>query len=462
MTPAPPRAIASAAQAWDIMRDDVTLRQSLMTPGFNEQHQKDLLALDHEDRQKGNSGYYLPARIELEIRATNERAQALYDACCEVWEIHGLKTTRAFYRAVFDNCLQVLFGTRRAVLAHELQLRDTRMGTPGRSSAAQGSLTRRMGQLAAQWNQKLEKETRDSETKERVARIPTPQVQPASAFMNRQSGGGLTMLTIERIREIASMFTWKELQSRFQEFQTQAGRSFSATFTRTDWESGDVSEEWILGGTPVSRKEFEHLASIAARKLGYTASTDASEYWLNRVRKWMQQDGLNKDKNFAWLPNGAINNRGSIGTTQDLYTERIADLSAMHCMELFANGAPESTVTQPAAVPTHSRVGRKQKRPNDFTILAARLWKQKQGPNRRVSISGLSAIADELDSQKFTPPADYLETKGAKELKSRNSRSANSKSAGAIRTWDDLVRRADKDDLTAMRKLLSRCASKQP
>ena len=152
------------------MRDDVTLRHSLMTPGFIEQHQRDLLALNYEAQQKGNSGYYLPARIELEIRDTNERAQALYDACCEVWENHGLKRTRAFFRAVFDNCLQLLFGTRRGAIAYDLQLRDTRMGTPGRSSAAQGSLTRRMGQLTATWNQKLEKETRDCETRERVER----------------------------------------------------------------------------------------------------------------------------------------------------------------------------------------------------------------------------------------------------------------------------------------------------
>src|SRR5271168_3989984 len=113
MIPPPPRAISSAAQAWDLISDDVMLRHSLMTPGFNEQRQKDLLALGFEDRQKGNAGYYLHARVELEIRDTNERAQALYDACCEVWEIHGFKRTRVFYRAVFDNRLQMLFGIRR-------------------------------------------------------------------------------------------------------------------------------------------------------------------------------------------------------------------------------------------------------------------------------------------------------------------------------------------------------------
>jgi hypothetical protein len=438
-----------------------------MTHGFNEQRQKDLLALGYEDRQKGNSGYYLPARIELEIRDTNERAQALYDACCEVWEIHGLKRTRAFYRAVFDNCLQLLFETRRVTVAAELQHRDAVMRAPGRSSAAQGSLTRRMGQLRATWNQKLEKETRDCETRERVERqraalLPSVQVRSAPAVMNLEGEGEVTMLKIEQVCEIASTFSWKDLESRFQEFQTKAGRKFSATFIRTDWESGDVSQEWIVGGNPVWRKEFEHLAAIAARKLGYMASKDASAYWLNRVREWMQEGGLDKEKDAAWLPTGTVNRGGAIGTTQSLYTESIAAMSAMFCMELFAHGTPESAVLQPAAAPTQTKMGRKAKRPPEFIALAGNLWNRKKGPTGNVSDDGLKEIGDELDSRGFTPPAKYLEGKAAIELKARNSKNANSKNGGAIRTWSALVTRGDKDERTAMRRLLIRCAPKQP
>jgi hypothetical protein len=111
--------------------------------------------------------------------------------------------------------------------------------------------------------------------------------------------------------------------------------------------------------------------------------------------------------------------------------------------------------------PNRSSLGRKERRPLAFTALAGNLWKQKKGSNGRVSDGGLKAIADELDSKQFTPPADYLEGKAAKELKARNSKNANSKSGGAIRTWSVLVTRKDKDDLRAMRKLLTRCASKQ-
>jgi hypothetical protein len=200
MIPAPPRAIASAAIAWDIMQRDVEIRQSLMTTGFNEQRQRDLNALAYEDRQKGNSGYYLHARVELEISDTDGRAKALYEACCEVWERHGQTRNRAFYRAVFDNCLQSLFATRLACVKSELDLLDERQRQPGRSSAAQGSLHRRMDQLRATWNQTLEREARDSDTRERVAReravlLPRPQVQSAPAVANRQ--GNVARNTID-------------------------------------------------------------------------------------------------------------------------------------------------------------------------------------------------------------------------------------------------------------------------
>ncbi len=105
--------------------------------------------------------------------------------------------------------------------------------------------------------------------------------------------------------------------------------------------------------------------------------------------------------------------------------------------------------------------GRKEQRPQDFTSLAGSLWNQKKGPTGRVSHDDLKAIGVKLDSHKFIPPAKYLEEKAAKELKARNSKNANSKSAGAIQTWSALVTRKDKDDLRAMRKLLNRCASKK-
>lgn len=281
------------------MRDDVTLRLTLMVRGMNEQLQKDILGIGYEGRQKGNSAYYLPARVELEIKNTDERAQALYDACCEVWEIHGLKRSRAFFRAVFDYCLTPLFATRRSCLQAELTSRDSVLRTPGGSTAAQRSLARRMDQLRAKWNTKLEIETRDIETRERLAQA--------------------------------------------------------------------------------------------------------------------------RDAHTAQAP-----------------------------------------VRSSSPIANRSKTGRKERRAHDFTAFAGSLWKQKKGTTGRVSHDDLKAIGDELDSQKLIPPARYLEKNAAKELKARNSKNANSKSGGAIQTWGVLVTRADKDDLRAMRRLLIRCASKQP
>ena len=156
--------------------------------------------------------------------------------------------------------------------------------------------------------------------------------------------------TPEQVGTAAGSFTWKELETRFREIQANAPitRAVSATFTRTEWDSGSVTEEWNVGGNPSSRKEFEHLASIATRKLGYTASEGANEYWLDRIRRWMQQERLDKDRNMAWCPLGNVSHGGAMGTTQHLFTERIVALSAMFCTELMVRGTPESAISLPS------------------------------------------------------------------------------------------------------------------
>lgn len=230
-----------------------------------------------------------------------------------------------------------------------------------------------MGQLASMWNQKLEKLTRDYETRERVARDraalrSAPQLQSAHVPTNLQTEERVTLLTIDPVRETASTFTWKELESRFREFHTKlSGQKFTTTYIRTEWESGDVGEEWTLGGTPVWRKDFENLATIAARKLGYTADDDADVYWLNRVRGWMEEEALDKDRDAAWLPSGMSRHGESVGTMQDFQTERIGELSAMFCMELIGRGTPESTVSQPIVTPPVNGAVPSKRRPKKLT-----------------------------------------------------------------------------------------------
>jgi hypothetical protein len=107
-----------------------------------------------------------------------------------------------------------------------------------------------------------------------------------------------------------------------------------------------------------------------------------------------------------------------------------------------------------------SAQGRKPRRPHEFTSLAANLWTQRRSPKGRHSSVDLLWMGEQLDSKKFTPVSKYLEETARKNLKVNNSKNSNSKHGGAIRLWADLVRRGDKHDLQAMRKLMSRCAGK--
>lgn len=198
--------------------------------------------------------------------------------------------------------------------------------------------------LAAVELAKQPKRVRDDSTETHAQ--PT-QAEPTAGDGRKHSQG--ETLTNEQVGAAASTFTWKELEDRFQLNHAKAkGHISSATFIRTNWESGGVTEEWFMGGSRAWQKEFEHLASIAARKLGCTQSEGANEFWLGLVLKWMQQAGLDKDKDMAWCPAGSVYDGKLNGTTESLRTERIAELSAMFCVELIARGAQQSAVSPPS------------------------------------------------------------------------------------------------------------------
>jgi hypothetical protein len=254
------------------MREDVARRQHRMTPGFDEQRQKDLLALDYEARQSGNAGHYLEGRVKLEIRDTKERAQALYDACCEVWEIHGQQRNRAFYRAVFDNCLQGLFGTRRTTIIAELQLRDVRMGTPGHSDSAIGSLTEKMSQLASDWKIRLDIEIRDSETRERVKRelaalrpiTPVVLTSPATSIPALPPNG-----IAPRKRHAQKKLTKAETQRRAAIFGAIQARDKALKYCKTlDDRKLPIPADWIQDGCPKT----------------YAAAYGAGQPWRKRIQ----------------------------------------------------------------------------------------------------------------------------------------------------------------------------------
>jgi hypothetical protein len=239
-------------------------------------------------------------------------------------------------------------------------------------------MKREQGKLRAKWNTKLEIATRDNEYQQQcrseraphgdkstaplpaaaVSDLQQPPVNVAVDVTPHSSSGVMPTM---KIHSIASSFNWKELENRFREIQSKpSGReSFRAEFTRTEWDSGSITEEWMMRGNAVRRTEFERLASIAARKLGHKASEDALRYWLERVREWLRRTGLDKDSDMAWCPTGSGHIKETFYTTSHLNTERIGELSAMFCMELMAHGAPESAVLRPLERPESE--GRKLK-----------------------------------------------------------------------------------------------------
>ena len=164
MVPEPPHVISTSTQAWKLIEKDYTLRLSLVAHKWAEEHETAKKMLFAEARRRGNSAYLGPAWVDMEIADTNKRAEWAYRACCEVWEIQGRPKCRAFFRGVFDWCLQPIFAVRKGCFKSQLDLHQTRTRrTIPQSTAIYGHMTRQMGRLISEWNTRLEIETRDGD-----------------------------------------------------------------------------------------------------------------------------------------------------------------------------------------------------------------------------------------------------------------------------------------------------------
>ena len=352
MTFAFPHGTADPKQVWKLIEQDYTLRLSLVASEWATEHLKAWNAVFAEGRKRNNAAYFGPALVEMEITDTEKRAAWSYQTCCEIWEIQGRSKCRSFYRAIFDSCLQTIFSAREGSFMHELESHQKRTGgsIPQNLSVIGGHFKREMVRLQARWNTILEIATRDAENEERRKRErESKAIQDIrmrglfeEAWGSRQPSAPVDARPI--VGASGSSFTWKELEVRFREIQakTSEHHNVRAVFIRTEWDSGDVAEEWTVSGNLALRKEVEHLASIAARKLGITLCDNPHEDWLGRVRTWVQQTGLDKDRNYSWPSFGPVNENGMIGKTESISLENLAELSALYCMRLMANGTPES------------------------------------------------------------------------------------------------------------------------
>jgi hypothetical protein len=169
MVPAFPRVITSSTQAWRLIEKDYTLRLSLVASEWATEHLKAWNEVFAEGRRRGNVGYYGHALVEMETADAGKRAEWAFETCCKIWEIQGRKKCKPFFRAIFDWCLQPMFATREACFRDRLQRYQLRTRRHLHSGII-GHMTRRMGQLRAEWNTKLEIATRDNEYQEQLAR----------------------------------------------------------------------------------------------------------------------------------------------------------------------------------------------------------------------------------------------------------------------------------------------------
>lgn len=379
---------------WKLFERDFTLRESLVAGSWARDHLKAWNAVFAEGKRRGNSAYYGPALVEMEISDADKRAEWAYRACCEIWEIQGRVKARPFFRAVFDFCLQPMFAVREGCFQSKLEQHQKRTGT-GMSqdlSAIVGHFKREMGKLRAKWNTTLEIATRDTESRDRArlerergqkSQAPAPLIQPS------------------HVEGLGPAFTWRDLEARFLgiEKRNEPPKNVHAVFIRTEWTSGSIDEDWTLSGNMALRTEFENLCTIAARKLGLTSVDHLYENWLGHVRDWTRHAGLDKDRNYVWHSTGTVTENGANGTTQGWSSERIAELSAHYCTYLIAQHIPEQPEAS-AGVPQRLRSARQSAKPSRRTqVIFGAI---------QAGLKGLRYCA-ELDRRKLQPLASWAE-----------------------------------------------------
>jgi len=171
-----PAHITSSIQAWKLIERDYTLRLQIVAPEWATEHRRAWNAVFAEGRKRGNSAYYGPALVEMEIADADKRAEWCFQTCCEIWELQGRTKCSFFLQAIFEWCLQPMFSTREGCMRHELELHGqrTRTAVSLDLSAIGGHMIRQMAKLRAKWNTKLEIATRDNEYRGNKSPKPEP------------------------------------------------------------------------------------------------------------------------------------------------------------------------------------------------------------------------------------------------------------------------------------------------
>ena len=215
MVPAPPYVVSTSTQAWKLIEKDYTLRRNLVANRWDEEYPKAKNMLFAETRSRGNAAHLGPAWVKMEIAHTNQQAQLAYKTCCEIWEIQGRPKCRAFFRAVFDRCLQPLFSTRACRFKHEIELHQMRSGRMiPQGTAIFLLMNQALGRLRSEWRTRLEIATRDNEYQQlarqreaRASRAIAAKTELSGAKTNSRSKGLLLNYRSEIKRAILTALT---------------------------------------------------------------------------------------------------------------------------------------------------------------------------------------------------------------------------------------------------------------
>jgi len=238
----------------------------------------------------------------------------------------------------------------------------------------------------------------------------------------------------------------EKIYAAYRETWLQQNRVITPSFIRA------VRDRAIADTLAGIKSSVEHSELMLARQQGRPPKSMALAEWSRRMGRLAARWNRRLEGEAVAAEYGAARQLGRRSKSSNLSVEPRA--------EPYVEETPFPD--EQSLVGTNPKIsGRPSVRPAPFINLAGGLWSVARRKNgaAKVSRDQLRKIASELDEKQFVPPAKYLESDCASQVKAFNSKNSNSK-VGPILTWSELVTTADKDHLRGMRRLLSRCAAK--
>lgn len=436
--------------------------------------------IEFECARLGNSAAFPVRWFDFMEKIADERARRIYQAHRETWTQQNQMITPSFIRSIRDRVISRVFAATKSSVVGDIESRARRTSTTVNSGFL-SEWSRRIDRLVTRWNRDLEAEAiavqYGAENQQKAgAKSDSPSL--SDEFGEEQVGEARDEPAVhhqlldfgipnqDRLANSGAIrpgmyqslpSTWNEFYQAFKALSDEevvvALRDQGDQLLRAyvDYHDpnlryGDV--QFGGGITETFKARYEVLAISAGRKLSANSLDGLPlNVWLYHLFHNLVQS--KSDLLFAPSKTGAI-------------ITRVCEASALYCLRLQAKALEDQTsgMDNKTNISGKSRrSGPLPRRAPEFVEFAGVLWGQSKGSSRKVNDQALLEIAARLDEGKFLPPTKYLESKCAKELKSCNSKNANSK-CGPVMTWSRLVQMGDKDFVRGMRRMLSRCASK--